>query len=107
MDYKTLLILTFLITTANHPVDLPELEQSEIWRKCCEHSDCVVHDVQILDMDTDTASIVIDGVGFYSGKVRGCTHTRKMITELDETLTQIWREHELDFIIVRREVTSG
>jgi len=53
--------MAIFFLTANHPVGEPKLEQSQIWKTCCEHNDCFVQQVQILTIDTSEATLLVDG----------------------------------------------
>ncbi len=61
-----LLLASFLIilivpVSPYHWVGEFELEQSKIWKVCCEENDCIKQDVQILDTMFDEVWTGIDG----------------------------------------------
>jgi len=56
-----LLIISISPTLPSHWVGEFELEQSQIWKTCCEEDDCIRQDVQILDTMFDEVWTSIDG----------------------------------------------
>jgi len=56
-----LLIIAIGPVLPNHWVGELELQESEIWRKCCEKSDCIVQNIQIIQPMLDEVWTSIDG----------------------------------------------
>jgi len=57
----SLLIILLVPALPYHWVGEFELEQSQIWKVCCEEDDCIKQDVQILDTMFDEVWTSIDG----------------------------------------------
>ena len=55
-----LLLMTVTPSLPYHWVGEPELERSQIWRKCCERDDCIVQNVQIFSSMQDEVWTGID-----------------------------------------------
>jgi len=59
--FRTILILILpVFLLANHSVGEPELEQSEVWRRCCEKDDCFPVPWQVIDVIGEQAIVRLE-----------------------------------------------